>query len=75
MIEMNKQPFYHCADCDISEKDIARIKGHPDVITESVEYYNRELLFTAIRSIDQVELKIKTDNGICDEPGDPADLM
>lgn len=73
--EMNKQPFYHATEADLSEKDLARIKSHPDVILESVEYCNRELLFTATREITANELGIKTDYGLEAEPGDPCDLM
>jgi len=72
---MNKQPYYHSADCDLSLADIERIKHHEDILSDSVEYYNRELLFTAIQTINENELKIKTDNGICNSPGDPADLV
>ncbi len=72
----NNQPFYHCAETDgLSESDLKRVREIPDVIPESVEYYEGEILFTATREISESELRFKTKHGLHNDPGSPDDLM
>ena len=81
---MNKQPFYHGTELKGSydKAEVERMVGDiVNVLPETVQLENGELLFTATDDMTEEVAELLTDMHVemscpveC-EPGDPADLM
>lgn len=87
---MNEQPHYHQAEFeeplqieDPNGKAVVRVvkKACPDILEDTIDLVNGELLFTATRCCClEVEAALEAAGftlsyALSCEPGDPADLM